>query len=64
MTSASCIPSPTPTRMAEIRLNRTRHLLKLKDIWAKALRRAPTPRSRSKYSPALEEFKHAQQTLR
>lgn len=54
---------PTPERLAEIRVNRTRHLLKLKETWTKALRRAATPRSRSRYNPAAEELKHAQQAL-
>ena len=64
MIPASRIPDPTPERMAEIRLNRTRHLLKLKDIWARSMRRARTPRSRSKYNPSAEDLKHAQQALR
>lgn len=58
MTPASRIPNPTPARMAEIRANRTRHLLRLKEVWARAMRRAPTPRSRSKYTPAKEDMKH------
>lgn len=63
MTPASRLRNPTPERLAEIRANRTRHLLRLKNIWANALRRAPTPQSRPKYNPTLEEFKHAHQPL-
>lgn len=72
MNASTRMPNPTLERMIEIRANRAKHLAKLRGLWEKSLIAwVSNPRlrdrvarrtgavSRSKYTPAAEDRKHA-----